>query len=175
MKLEWMLGFLFLPAMHAAVYPVPTEGDWIAKNFKFASGATLPELRLHYTTIGKPERDRSGKVLNAVLILHGTGGTGQQFLTDTFAGQLFGSGQLLDGATHYIILPDGVGHGKSTKPSDGMRMSFPKYTYDDMVRAQYLLLTEGLGVNHLRLVLGLPWARCTPGCGERRTRNSWTH
>jgi homoserine O-acetyltransferase len=154
MKLNWMLGFLFLAVMHAAVYPVPSEGDWIAKNFKFTTGETLPELRLHYTTIGKPERDASGKVLNAVLILHGTGGTGRGFLTETFAGELFGPGQLLDGATHYIILTDGLGHGKSTKPSDGMRMGFPKYTYDDMVRAQYLLLTEGLGVNHLRLVLG---------------------
>src|SRR5690348_2949807 len=140
--------------MHAAEYPAPAEGDWIARDFHFATGETLPELRLHYTTIGKPQRDAGGKVTNAVLILHGTGGEGPGFLTESFAGRLFGSGQLLDGATHYIILPDGIGHGKSAKPSDGMRMRFPKYTYEDMVRAQYLLLTEGLGVNHLRLVLG---------------------
>lgn len=154
MKLGYVPGLVFLAVMRVAVYPVPAEGDWIAKNFKFTTGETLPELRLHYTTIGKPERDASGKVVNAVLILHGTGGTGQAFLRETFADQLFGPGQLLDGATHYIILPDGIGFGKSSKPSDGMRMRFPKYTYDDMVRAQYLLLTEGLGVNHLRLVLG---------------------
>jgi len=154
LKLTHMLGLVFVAVMRAAVYPAPTEGDWIAKNFKFTTGETLPELRLHYITIGKAARDASGKVVNAVLILHGTGGTGRGFLTETFAGELFGPGQLLDGATHYIILPDGLGHGKSSKPSDGMRMGFPKYTYDDMVRAQYLLLTEGLGVSHLRLVLG---------------------
>lgn len=149
-----MPALWFLAAAYAAVYPNPTEGDWTVRNFRFNTGETLPELKLHYITIGKPERDASGKVTNAVLILHGTGGTGKGFLTDAFAGQLFGPGQLLDGAKHYIILPDGIGHGKSTKPSDRLRMSFPKYTYDDMVRAQYLLLTEGLGVNHLRLVLG---------------------
>jgi len=149
-----MMGLLIPAAAHAAAYPTPTEGDWTARNFLFTTGESLPELKLHYLTIGKPERDATGKVVNAVLILHGTGGMGRVFLTDTFAGRLFGPGQLLDGATHYIILPDGVGHGNSTKPSDGMRMGFPKYTYDDMVRAQFLLLTEGLGVNHLRLVLG---------------------
>ena len=154
MKLSYMLGLVLVAVMRAAGYPAPTEGDWTAKNFKFTTGETLPEVRLHYTTIGKPERDAGGKVVNAVLILHGTGGVGQSFLKETFAGQLFGPGQLLDGATHYIILPDGIGHGKSSKPSDGMRMHFPKYTYEDMVRAQHLLLTEGLGVNHLRLVLG---------------------
>lgn len=149
-----MLAIVFVTVMRAAVYPAPSEGDWIAKNFKFTTGETLPELRMHYITIGKPERDTSGRVVNAVLILHGTGGVGQTFLREFFAGQLFGPGQLLDGASHYIILPDGIGHGKSSKPSDGLRMRFPKYTYEDMVRAQYLLLTEGLGVNHLRLVLG---------------------
>jgi homoserine O-acetyltransferase len=138
----------------AADRPVPVEGDWIAKNFKFATGETLPELRLHYTTIGQPERDAGGKVVNAVLILHGTGGIGREFLKESFGGLLFGPGQLLDSATHYIILPDAIGHGKSSSPSDGLRMRFPKYTYEDIVRAQYLLLTEGLNVNHLRLVLG---------------------
>ncbi len=106
MKLSYMLGLVFVAAMRAAVYPAPTEGDWIAKNFKFTTGETLPELRLHYTTVGKPQRDASGKVVNAVLILHGTGGVGQTFLKETFAGQLFGPGQLLDGAAHYIILPE---------------------------------------------------------------------
>jgi homoserine O-acetyltransferase len=149
-----MLGLLIPAAAQAAAYPTPTEGDWTVRNFQFTTGETLPELKLHYVTIGQPVRDAGGKVVNAVLILHGTGGTGKGFLTETFAGRLFGPGQLLDGATHYIILPDGIGHGKSTRPSDGMRMGFPKYTYDDMVRAQYLLLTERLGVNHLRLVLG---------------------
>jgi homoserine O-acetyltransferase/O-succinyltransferase len=138
----------------AAEYPAPIEGDFIAKDFAFATGERLPELRLHYRTIGTPQRDASGAVRNAVLILHGTGGSGAGFLSETFAGHLFGSGQILDATRYFIVLPDGIGHGKSSKPSDGMRARFPQYTYDDMVRAQHLLLTEGLKVNHLRLVLG---------------------
>ena len=118
-RLKWTLSFVFLTVLHAAAYPVPTEADWIARNFKFTTGGTLPELRVHYTTIGKPERDASGKVVNAVLILHGTGGTGRGFLTETFAGQLFGPGQLLDGATHYIILPDGIGMEGPANPATG--------------------------------------------------------
>jgi homoserine O-acetyltransferase/O-succinyltransferase len=132
----------------------PQEGDFIVKNFVFRSDETLPELRLHYTTLGKPERDAQGRVTNAVLILHGTGGSGHQFLQPIYAGELFGPGQLLDASKYYTILPDGIGHGKSSKPSDGMRMHFPHYDYGDMVAAQHLLLTEGLRVNHLRLVTG---------------------
>jgi homoserine O-acetyltransferase len=131
-----------------------TEGDYVAKNFRFRSGESLAELRLHYTTLGKPAKDAQGRVTNAVLILHGTGGTGHQFYAPVFAGELFGPGQLLDTARYYIILPDGIGHGKSSKPSDGMHAHFPQYDYDDMVAAHHLLLTEGLGVNHLRLILG---------------------
>src|SRR5262245_745835 len=138
----------------AAEYPAPVEGDFIAKNFVFDTGDRLPELKLHYRTIGTPVRDASGSVRNAVLILHGTGGTGAGFLSQTFAGQLFGAGQILDATRYFIVLPDGIGHGKSTRPSDGLRARFPQYTYDDMVRAQHRLLTEGLQVNHLRLVLG---------------------
>jgi homoserine O-acetyltransferase len=134
-------------------YPV-TEGDYVAHNFKFKSGEELPELRLHYRTLGKPERDDQGRVKNAVLILHGTGGSGQQFLAPQFAGELYGPGQLLDINKYFIILPDGIGHGKSSKPSDGMHAHFPAYDYDDMVAAQHLLVTEGLGVQHLRLILG---------------------
>jgi homoserine O-acetyltransferase/O-succinyltransferase len=134
-------------------YPV-TEGDYFAHNFKFKSGEELPELRLHYRTLGKPERDDQGRVKNAVLILHGTGGSGQQFLAPQFAGELYGPGQLLDINKYFIILPDGIGHGKSSKPSDGMHAHFPAYDYDDMVAAQHLLVTEGLGVQHLRLILG---------------------
>jgi len=137
-----------------AAPPATTEGDFAVKNFKFHSGETLPDLRLHYTTLGKPVRDAQGRVTNAVLILHGTGGTGQQFLQPQFAGELFGPGQLLDVARYFIILPDGIGHGKSSKPSDGLHAHFPQYDYDDMVTAHYKLLTEGLGVNHLRLILG---------------------
>jgi homoserine O-acetyltransferase len=133
---------------------VTEEGDFVAKNFQFRSGESLPELRLHYSTLGKPRRDAQGHVSNAVLILHGTGGTGHQFLTPIFADELFGPGQLLDIARYYIILPDGIGHGKSSKPSDGMHAHFPSYDYDDMVAAHYKLLTEGLDVNHLRLILG---------------------
>jgi homoserine O-acetyltransferase/O-succinyltransferase len=114
----------------------------------------MAELRLHYATLGAPVRDSQGVVRNAVLIMHGTTGSGHGFLTAAFAGNLFGRGQLLDVGKYYIILPDGIGHGKSSKPSDGLHMRFPKYTYDDMVRADYLLLTQGLGVNHLRLVMG---------------------
>jgi len=134
--------------------PSTTEGDFVLKNFKFRSGETLPELRLHYMTLGKPVRNAEGRVTNAVLILHGTGGSGQQFLQQQFAGELFGPGQLLDANRYYIILPDGVGHGKSSKPSDGLQARFPQYDYDDMVAAHHQLLSEGLGVNHLRLILG---------------------
>lgn len=135
-------------------YPEPVEGDFLVRDFTFASGEVLPELRLHYTTLGTPRRDANGVVRNAVLITHGTTGSGRGFLSAGFAGQLFGPGQLLDAGRYFIILPDGIGHGKSSKPSDGLRMKFPKYSYDDMVRAQYRLVTEHLGVNHLRLVMG---------------------
>jgi homoserine O-acetyltransferase len=142
------------PAASAQSYPAPVEGDFIAKSFSFQSGETLPEVKLHYRTVGTPRKDASGVVRNAVLILHGTGGSGRGFLGQGYAGQLFGKGQLLDADKHYIVLPDNVGHGQSSKPSDGLRMKFPKYGYTDMVRLQHLLLTEGLGVNHLRLVMG---------------------
>src|SRR5580692_7175103 len=132
----------------------PVEGDFIAHDFHFKSGETLPELHLHYRTLGTPTRDANGRVTNAVLILHGTGGWGGNFLVPQFAGVLYGSGQLLDITRYYIILPDGIGHGKSSKPSDGLHARFPSYDYDDMVAGHYKLLTEGLGVNHLRVILG---------------------
>src|SRR6202035_3878025 len=131
----------------AADYPAPRQGDWVAKDFKFHTGDTMPELRLHYTTVGEP----SGQ---PVLVLHGSGGSAASMLTPTFAGELFGPGQPLDAAKYYIIIPDGIGHGASSKPSDGMKAAFPKYDYDDMVDAQYRLLKEGLGIKHLRLVIG---------------------
>src|SRR5579872_6532734 len=134
--------------------PTPQEGDYIAHNFHFRSGETLPELRLHYLSFGKPERDAGGRITNAVLLLHGTGGSGRQFLQPQFATVLFGPGQLLDTSRYFVILPDNVGHGKSSKPSDGLHAHFPQYDYDDMVAAQHELLTQGLGVNHLRLILG---------------------
>jgi len=130
------------------------EGEYVASNFHFASGETLPELRIHYTVIGKPHRDARGHVDNAVLILHGTGGSGHNFLTDKFSGVLFGKGRLLDTNRYFIILPDGIGHGQSSKPSDGLHAHFPQYAYQDMVAAQYALVTLGLQVDHLRLVLG---------------------
>ena len=133
--------------------PVPQEGDLVLRNFHFKSGEMLPELRMHYYTFGNPEKDASGRVNNAVLILHGTGGSGRSFFRPIFSGFLFGPGQLLDANRYFIILPDNVGHGKSSKPSDGLRAHFPQYDYDDMVRAQYELL-QGLGINHLRLILG---------------------
>lgn len=134
--------------------PATSEGDFLVRNFQFHSGESLLELRLHYTTLGKPARDSAGRTTNAVLILHGTGGTGHQFLLPQFAGVLFGPGQLLDSTRYFIILPDGIGHGKSSKPSDGLRAHFPQYDYDDMVALHHRLLTEGIGVNHLRLVMG---------------------
>ena len=149
------LLFLTLPAAaRAADFPPPVEGDFVVRDFRFSSGETLPALNLHYRTIGTPRKDASGVVRNAVLILHGTGGSGAGFLSQTFGGELFGSGQLLDATRYFIILPDGIGHGKSSKPSDGMHARFPKYTYDDMVRAQHAMLVDGLKVTHLRLVLG---------------------
>jgi homoserine O-acetyltransferase/O-succinyltransferase len=138
----------------AADYPAPTESDFTIRDFKFASGETVPELRLHYRTLGKAQRDAQGRTTNAVLIMHGTTGSGAQFIRSEFAGELFGKGQPLDATKFYIVLPDGIGHGKSSKPSDGMHAKFPRYGYLDMVEAQYRLLTEGLGVNHARLVMG---------------------
>lgn len=137
-----------------AQYPAPSQGDVTLKDFRFASGETLPELRIHYRALGAPQRDAQGVVRNAVLILHGTGGTGGQFIRQDFAGELFGPGQLLDATRYYITLPDGIGHGQSSKPSNGLRTRFPRYGYRDMIEAQYRLLTEGLGVNHVRLVMG---------------------
>ena len=150
--------FLVLSAGVAAAQPEPVyatkEGDYVVRNFRFHSGETLDTLRLHYTTLGTPHRDAQGRVTNAVLILHGTGGDGHQFLRPQFAGVLFVPGGLLDPAKYFIVLPDGIGHGKSSKPSDGLHAKFPHYDYDDMVLGHYLLLTKGLRVNHLRLVMG---------------------
>jgi homoserine O-acetyltransferase/O-succinyltransferase len=130
------------------------DGEYVIHNFHFASGETLPELRIHYTVFGKPRRDAQGHVLNAVLALHGTGGSGHSLVNERFSGTLFQQGQLLDAQKYFIILPDGIGHGKSSKPSDGLHAHFPKYGYQDMVAAQYLLLTKGLEVDHLRLIIG---------------------
>jgi homoserine O-acetyltransferase len=130
------------------------EGEYVIHNFRFASGESLPELRIHYTVYGKPRKDAQGHVVNAVLGLHGTGGSGLSLTNERFAGVLFQPGQLLDAQKYYIILPDGIGHGKSSKPSDGLHARFPKYGYQDMVAAQYLLLTKGLEVDHLRLIIG---------------------
>src|ERR1700730_8688984 len=150
------LALILVPfrALHASDYPVPVEGDYVIRDFKFASGETLPELRIHYRTIGKPMKDEKGVVRNAVLITHGTTGSGAQFIRPEFAGELFGAGQPLDAAKFFIVLPDGIGHGKSSKPSDAMHAKFPRYGYVDMVEAQFRLLTGGLGVNHARLVMG---------------------
>lgn len=155
---------LSLSPVAAADYPAMKEGDFIAHNFRFHTGETLPELRLHYTTIGAP----TGQ---PVLILHGTSGSGTSLLSPDFGGELFGPGQPLDASKYYIVLPDAIGHGKSSKPSDGLRAKFPSYNYNDMVAAQYQLVTEGLGLHHLRLVLGFSmggmhswiWGETYPG------------
>jgi homoserine O-acetyltransferase len=130
------------------------EGDYVVENFHFASGESLPELRLHYTTLGAPHRNARGRVDNAVLIIHGTGGSARSLLVDRFSGVLFGRDQPLDAGRYYIIFPDALGHGQSSKPSDGLHARFPQYTYEDMVNAQYALVTQGLQVDHLRLVMG---------------------
>jgi homoserine O-acetyltransferase/O-succinyltransferase len=150
------LALLFLAALRAAAasYPAPVEGDFALPDFKFRSGPTLPALRIHFRTLGQPQRDGQGVVRNAVLILHGTTGSGAQFLRPEFAGELFGAGQPLDAARFFLILPDGIGHGQSGRPSDGLHAGFPRYGYLDMVEAEYRLLTEGLGVNHARLIMG---------------------
>lgn len=131
----------------AADYPAPKQGDFIAKNFKFHTGEIMAELKLHYATVGEP----SGQ---PALVLHGTGGSAASMLTPAFAGELFGPGQPLDAARYFLIIPDALGHGKSSKPSDGLKTAFPQYNYDDMVEAQYRLVAEGLGIKHLRLVIG---------------------
>ncbi len=160
MKLKKLLPILLLilfciqTSDAQMAFPKPLEGDYTIKNFNFRSGENLEELKLHYTTIGKITKDKNGQVNNAVLIMHGTTGTGAAFLSDQFGGNLFGKGQLLDATKYFIILTDDIGHGKSSKPSDGMRMKFPKYNYDDMVLANYKLLTEHLKIDHLRLVMG---------------------
>ena len=133
---------------------LPAPGDAVLRDFRFASGETLPELKLHYVTLGRKLDDGRGRTMNAVLVLHGTGGSSAQFLGPRFAGVLFGPGQPLDASRTFIVIPDSVGHGASSKPSDGLKAKFPRYTYDDMVNAQHRLLTESLGVSHLRLVIG---------------------
>jgi homoserine O-acetyltransferase len=154
-KALWFLLVAFsLVGAAAAQVPAPTQGDFVLKDFHFGSGEVLPELRLHYRTLGKPERDAQGVTRNAVLILHGTTGSGGNFFRPEFSGELFAKGGLLDAEHYYLILPDGIGHGQSSKPSDGLHAHFPRYGYLDMVEAQYRLLTDGLGVNHLRLVMG---------------------
>jgi homoserine O-acetyltransferase len=153
---------LFLPISFAAVLgarqpsspTTPKEGDYVSADFHFKSGETMPGVRIHYATLGTPARNTSGRVTNAVLLLHGTSGSGRQFLAPQFAGVLFGPGQLLDVTRYYVILPDNIGQGKSSKPSDGMHAHFPQYDYDDMVALQHELLDKGLGINHLRLILG---------------------
>ena len=150
MSIRAVTAFVFAAvsfASYAADFPAPKQGEWTARNFKFHTGEVMPELRIHYTTIGKPDGI-------PVLVLHGSGGSAQSMLTPAFAGELFGAGQPLDAEKYYIIIPDGVGHGKSTKPSDGLKTKFPQYNYADMVDAQYRLLTEGLAIKHVRLIIG---------------------
>ena len=155
-----LLPALMLTGNATAATPPPTPpttpvvGDYVIKGFTFTSGETLPELRIHYLTFGKPVKDARGMVRNAVLIGHGTGGSADGFLRPQFAGELFGPGQPLDATKYFIVMSDGIGHGKSSKPSDGLHAHFPHYGYTDMVTAQFRLLTEGLGVNHARLIMG---------------------
>ena len=168
------LSLLLGTAVHAASEKTtltPIEADFTVRSFKFSSGEQLPSLRLHYATLGTPARNRDGEITNAVLILHSTASSHQQFLSDRFAGVVFGPGQPLDIRHYFVILPDAIGHGASSKPSDGLHARFPAYDYDDMVAAQHTLVQAGLGVNHLRLILGTSmgcmhswvWAEKFPG------------
>ena len=161
---------LMLAALSAAAQGVPVakEGTWTAQDFRFHTGEVMPELRLHYRTIGDPAAP-------PVLVLHGTTGSGASMLGAGFAGELFNPGQPLDAAKYFIILPDGIGHGKSSKPSDGLRAKFPRYNYDDMVLAQYKLVTEGLGCATCGSSSATPWAACMSGCGAWPIPTSWTH
>src|SRR4051812_35468215 len=131
----WLLSLAIAATQAAAPLPQAAEADFVIKDFRFASGGTLPELRLHYRTLGTPRKSAAGVVTNAVLIMHGTGGTGAQFSGRGFAGELFGPGQPLDATKFYIVMPDDIGHGKSSKPSDGLRAAFPRYGYQDMLTA----------------------------------------
>jgi len=149
-----LIGLVLTASLGAQAPTGGVEGDFEMRDFKFTDGSTLPVLRIHYTTLGRPKKDARGVVRNAVLILHGTTGSGRGFLSRNFAGELFQAGQPLDTASHFIILPDGIGTGKSSRPSEGLHAKFPRYGYEDMVTAQYRLVTEGLGVNHLLLVMG---------------------
>lgn len=159
--LRLVLGFAAtLLLAHAAIaadaktWPGQADGDFIIRDFKFASGETLPELKIHYTTLGTPQRNSKGDVVNAVLLLHGTSGTSASWLIPSMADEMFGPGQPLDAAKYFIILPDGIGRGGSSKPSNGLRTKFPHYRYRDIVEAEHRLVTEGLRLTHLRLVLG---------------------
>ena len=173
-----LLALFVVAAIPATAQPrvwPNTEGDYTIRDFKFRTGETLAELRIHYTTLGTPRRNAKGEIDNAVMVLHGTGGSGRSFLVTQFADELYGPGAPFDLATTFVILPDNIGHGKSSKPSDGMRMAFPKYDYDDMVEAQYRLLTEHLGVKRLKVILGTSmgcmhafvWGTTRPGFAER--------
>jgi homoserine O-acetyltransferase len=154
-KLLICLAFLFIPDLCVGQeFPTPVPGDFVLKDFKFQSGESLPELKMHYVTIGQPVKNSQGKVTNAVIVLHGTGGNHKNFLNRQFGEVLFKKGGLLDAEKYFIVIPDNIGHGESSKPSDGLHAKFPHYGYHDMVTAQYRLLTEKLGVNHLRLVMG---------------------
>lgn len=157
MRNLFLASLALLSAVHVPAFaqtPIPNEADVVLKDYVFSTGERLPEVKIHYTTLGTPKRDARGDISNAVMILHGTGGTGHQFFQPQFAGELFGPGQVLDTSKYFVILPDNVGHGKSSKPSDGMRMAFPKYDYSDMIATQHALVTKTLGIKKLKLILG---------------------
>lgn len=182
-SLAAMRILILLASAFLVVFPLPAqaqswpvkEGDVTLADFRFASGETMKSLKMHYTTLGTPRRGKDGEVENAVMVLHGTGGSGKQFLAPQFADELYGPGQPLDISRWYVILPDNIGHGASSKPSDGLRMGFPGYDYADMIEAQRRMLTEGLGVKRLELILGTSmgcmhafvWGETHPGFARR--------
>jgi homoserine O-acetyltransferase len=169
MKLFATIGvfvFALSSVAAAADYPAPKQGEWIARDFKFHTGEVLPEIKLQYTTIGEPTG-------TPVVVLHGTGGSAASVLTAGFAAELFGPDQPLDASKYFIIIPDALGHGKSSKPSDGLKTKFPDYDYADMVDGQYRLLSEGLGIRHVRLIIGNSMGGMKCGSGAKGTRIIW--
>ena len=154
-------------------WPEPTDGNFIIKDYQFVDGGSVPELRIHYRTVGTPKSNDDGKTTNAILIIHGTTGSGANFFRDVFAGRLFKPGQLLSAEKYFLILPDGIGHGGSSKPSDGLHAQFPRYCYEDMVRAQHKLLIKHLDVNHLRLVMGTSMGGVSETIGHRANVAYW--
>ena len=164
-----LLGTVSAAAAAETKWPNYQEADFVIKDYVFKSGESLPEVKIHYRSLGTPKRDAAGNVVNAVLLLQGNTGTSANWLRPSLADELFGAGQPLDAAQYFVIMPDALGRGGSSKPSEGLRAKFPHYRYHDMVDLQHRLIAEGLGIKRLRLVLGSSLVACRPSSGPRPT------